>query len=304
MVQESYILGIDLGGTNIRLGLVDNENKILGFEKHRSFDILLDDSLNNLSDFILDYINRHTQIDKISKVSLGVPAVVNKNKSYVYSTPNLFGLDSIDLGSELSKRITLPIIVDRDVNLILTYDIKIRNLDPDNSKTILGFYLGTGFGNSLYINGKIHLGKHGSAGELGHIPLYGVKNKCSCGQTGCAETLVSGKYLQELVKTYFSDCLISDVFTKYGSEDIIIKFIDDIALTIATEITLLDPDYIILGGGVITMNDFPVELLKEKIKNKVRHPFPAQDLNFIVTENSQTCGIVGGAMLLNQVGHK
>ena len=83
------------------------------------------------------------------------------------------------------------------IHIFLVNDIKTHHLDPERERTILGFYLGTGFGNAVYINGQLHVGKNGVAGELGHIPMYGIDEACTCGNIGCSETRCSGRYLKQ-----------------------------------------------------------------------------------------------------------
>lgn len=295
-MSKQHILGIDIGGTNIRMGIVDEAYELTHFEMFNCGEVLKNNPLDSLVQAIRAYMKRIEAAEELCAISVGVPAVVNKNHSYVYSAPNVYGLDSLDLGVELEKALRLPVFVDRDVNFILTHDIRMRNLDPEHCKTIIGCYLGTGFGNSLYIDGKIHLGCHGAAGELGHIPLYGIEKKCPCGQVGCTESLISGHYLEELIRLAFPDCAIADVFSKHRQDTRVIRFVKDIAIPVATEITLLDPDYIILGGGVLAMKAFPIQMLLDEITQRSRHPLPAEDLHFVVAEGSQKSGVLGGAI--------
>ena len=296
-LNEKIILGVDIGGTNLRMGFVDEAYNLKGFERYPTAKTLCgEDPLDSLAEQMKRHMKENPEAGAASAVALGVPSVVHRNHSYVYSTPNIQGLDGVDLGRELEKRIGLPVFVDRDVNFILAHDIRKYDLDPDGSRTILGCYLGTGFGNSLYINGKIHVGSHGVAGELGHIPLYGVKDVCPCGQVGCVETRIGGRYLQKLTARTFPECHIQDVFSLHGDSPEIRKFIQDTAIPIATEITLLDPDCVILGSGVFAMKDFPMEDLMNEVRRRTRSPLPAEDLHFVIAEDSQTAGVLGGAI--------
>ena len=295
-MDKKLILGIDIGGTNLRMGVVDEAYELSCFERFPTEETLGSDALNSLAAAVQAYSRRNGLAGRIAAVALGVPSVVHKNHSYVYSTPNIPGLDGIDLGVELEKRLGIPVYVDRDVNFILAHDIRKYDLDPDGSRTILGCYLGTGFGNSLYINGRIHVGSHGVAGELGHIPLYGVEDRCSCGQVGCVETRIGGRYLQKLTARAFPDCHIKDVFVQHGDSEEIRRFVRDTAIPIATEVTLLDPDCVILGSGVFAMQGFPLEELMAEVRRRSRHPLPAEDLHFVVAEDSQTAGVLGGAV--------
>ena len=297
LLGKKIILGIDIGGTNLRMGFVDEDFSLRGFERYPTAETLGGGNLlDSLADRVREHLAAHGPEGPVSAVALGMPSVVHRNHSYVYSTPNIPGLDGIDLGVELEKRLDLPVYVDRDVNFILVHDIQKYDLDPEGNRTILGCYLGTGFGNSLYINGNIHRGSHGVAGELGHIPLYGVTDLCPCGQVGCVETRIGGRYLQKLTAARFPDCHIRDVFTRHGDSEEIDQFIRDTALPIATEVTLLDPDCVILGSGVFAMKDFPMEKLMNEVRRRSRHPLPAEDLHFVVAEDSQTAGVLGGAI--------
>ena len=296
-MNEKIILGIDIGGTNLRMGFVDEEYNLRGFERYPTAQTLSGDNpVGSLAAAVRKHCGGREEGPKVSAVALGVPSVVHRNHSYVYSTPNIPGLDGLDLGEKLEKELGLPVYVDRDVNFILAHDIRKYDLDPDGSRTILGCYLGTGFGNSLYINGKIHMGSHGVAGELGHIPLYGVTDVCPCGQTGCVETRVGGRYLQKLTAQRFPDCHIGEIFTAHGDSPEILQFVRDAAIPIATEVTLLDPDCVILGSGVFAMKDFPMEELMNEVRRRSRHPLPAEDLHFVIAEDSQTAGVLGGAI--------
>ena len=110
------------------------------------------------------------------------------------------------------------------------------------------------------------------------------------------ETRVSGRYLRQLTEKAFPGCFIGDVFCEHGDSEEIAQFIRDTAIPIATEVTLLDPDCVILGSGVFAMKGFPMERLMDEVRRRVRHPLPAEDLHFVVAEDSQTAGVLGGAV--------
>ena len=297
MADERYVLGMDIGGTNVRMGLVDENYCVTEFERVPTSTVFTNgDAPARLADAIHGYLERKGAQGKILAISIGVPSVVRKDHSYIYSTPNVPGLDNIDLGRKLEEMTDLPVFVDRDVNFLLINDIHKYNLDPEGCRTIIGCYLGTGLGNALYINGSIFLGSHGVAGELGHIPLYGVDELCTCGLPGCVETRVSGRHLRRLTDKYFPETFIGNVFTEHCDDPRIVKFVDDTAATIATEVTILDPDCIILGGGVFDMKDFPTERLMEGVRLRARHPLPSEDLHFQPVEETQSAGVIGGAI--------
>ena len=295
-MNKQYVLGVDIGGTNIRMGIVENGGRLADFERRSCQALLAENTIPNLIEAIKSYLAAVENGDRVAAISIGVPGQVGSDHSYVYSVPKVQGLQNTDLGKAVSEAVGLPVFVGHDVCFLIYHDIRSMNLDPDRNRTILGFYIGTGFGNALYLNGAIHDGKHGVSGELGHIPLYGVEDMCSCGAVGCVETRCCGQYLAQLVEREFPDCHISEIFTRHGDDPRIIKFVKDCALPIATEVTILDPDYILLGGGVISMQDFPVRLLEDEVRLRCRHPLPAEDLHFIYASDSQANGVVGGGM--------
>ena len=196
---------------------------------------------------------------------MGVPSAVSKDKSFVYSTPNLKGLENIDLGHLLEKKLGIRVFVDRDVNYLLCHDIKKYNLDPEQDKTILGMYLGTGFGNAIYVNGRSMQERTGWRGNW-DISFFLSKGNLSLREYGCVELRCSGAHLQRIRNQYYPQTEIGDIFTKHGDEPAILEFVEGLAYPISTEVTILDPDYVVMGGGVMIMKDFPMEYLINQVK--------------------------------------
>lgn len=296
-MQKKYILGIDIGGTNFRTGLVSESYTVEDFRIKPSLALQSGDFIKNLSEEIKDYINKYK--DEIEGVGIGFPSCVSKDKKFVYSTPNMKNLDNVNVTDKLSEILNIPVFINKDVNFLMLDDIKKHNMDKD--KIVLGFYIGTGFGNAVYINGLILEGKNGVAGELGHIPVMDSEEKCPCGNTGCIEVYASGKNLQKIAKENFPDDKIDDIFEKHRESEVIKKFIDTLALPIATEINIFDPDYIIIAGGVPMMKGFPREYLDQCIYKYARKPFPAENLNIIYSEHDQKSGVLGAAYYIRNI---
>ena len=209
---------------------------------------------------------------------------------YVKGSGNIF--------NKLQEKLGLPVFLDRDVNFLLMNDMK--KLKIDNNKTVLGFYVGTGFGNAICINGELYAGKNGAAGELGHIPFYEIDEECTCGNIGCSETRCSGKRLEFIASKYFDDVAIRNVFKYHGNSPILTKFVRDLAIPIATEINILDPDYSIIAGGVVFMEGFPKDILIEAIHEKVRKPYPEKNLEILFSEHDQQSGIYGSGIFAHE----
>lgn len=289
--QKKYILGIDIGGTNFRIGLVSEKYEVEEFQIKPITELQKGDFIDNLVEQIKFYINSYKK--EIEAIGIGFPSIVSKDKKYVYSTPNIKNLNNINIADTLEKRLDIPIYINKDVNFLMLRDIKENNIKNDT--VVIGLYIGTGFGNAIYINGQIIEGKHGVAGELGHIPVLRSKEVCSCGNTGCIEMHASGKALKNISKENFPETDIDNIFMEHGDTRIIQDFIDALAIPIATEINILDPDYIIIAGGVPIMKGFPIDRLKKAIYEKARKPYPAEDMNIIISNHDQKSGILGAA---------
>ena len=174
-------LGIDIGGTNFRIGAVYAEGNISYFEKNSSRIFDEGDVVEIIHKEIEAYMERYGIRDSVIAAAVGIPSIVSKDKKTIISTPNLKGFNNIRFSDKLQEKLGLPVFLDRDVNFLLMNDMK--KLKIDNNKTVLGFYVGTGFGNAICINGELYAGKNGAAGELGHIPFYEIDEECTSEQS-------------------------------------------------------------------------------------------------------------------------
>ena len=295
MSENRIVLGMDIGGTNVRSGFVNSRYEAADFRIKKTAEIFTGPQSGN-SSILLDYIDflfqEHGERPHI--ISLGVPSTVHKNNRLVYTTPNIKGLDNIDLASLAEERFHIPTVVSRDVSLLLLYDI--HNLKLKKEGFIIGFYVGTGTASAICLNGEIITGKNGVAAELGHIPVLERNDLCVCGNRGCIEVYSSGRYLSRLRDEHFPGETISDVLTKHSSSPIIETFVDNIAAAVTTEINILDPEVVILGGGVIMQPDFPKDKLELAIKKHARKPYPAENLVLMYSRESDENGVIGAGI--------
>ena len=147
----------------------------------------------------------------------------------------------------------------------------------------------------MCIDGKIYIGHSGSACELGHIPVMGFHQSCGCGKEGCIELKASGKALHRLAEHLFH-CPVSDIFEQYGDREEVLDVVRACAAAAATEITILDPRCVILGGGVVEMKGFPMEYFEQTVRKNLRIPNPRESVVFYRAENAPEAGIVGAAI--------
>jgi len=295
MESSAQVLGLDIGGTNIRLGIVGKDLRVTNMEIKPTYSVYRGgNTAERLADLIADYLEKNDPAKKVSVIAAGFPSLVDKKRRVLISSTNLPGLDGTDIVALLENRLSLPVIIDHDAYFLLANDILVHHVSA--SETALGFYFGTGMGNALYIDGKPYVGKHGAACEIGHMPVALGTRECSCGNRGCIEMYCCGKSLEHIAQTCFPDVPIKKVFLTDSRSDILNQFIRYMAVPVATEINMLDPDIIFIGGGIVYMEGFPKQQLLSCIMDNVRHPLPYDDTKIIYSENSQENGLVGAAV--------
>jgi allose kinase len=302
--SHDYVIGIDIGGTNFRIGAI-TESGMQVIEPIRESSLILTKS-NNPIEVMTDYISAF--ISKIKNghlkgICLGLPGTVNRSKTTVISCPNLPGFTQLDIVSPFIRNFHVPVIVEHDVILLLSYDMKEKHLQ--DMDCIIALYMGTGLGNALYIHGKFLDGKNGVSGELGHIPVAGKTDICPCGNTGCMELYCAGKRLEYIHSHYMPEIEFSDLFDHYKEYGILAEFVDYMAIATATEINILDPDCILLSGGIINMKNFPFDDLYRRIHKYTRKPYPEQNLNFIRGVVNPFAGVNGaGVYMWKMLNHQ
>jgi allose kinase len=284
------ILGLDIGGTNVRSGFYGEG--LSGFAVRKSAEIFGDNAAQRLVDYIGKLAAESGE--PLSAVSIGVPSTVDRNNRIIYSTPNIAGLDNVPIADLVESSLRVPCFVSRDVCLLLLHDMYDNNIAPEGFT--LGFYAGTGLGNAIAYNGELVTGSHGVAAELGHIPVLGRDDPCGCGNRGCMELYASGKRLARIRDKNYPGLTIGEMLTLHSDDPKIEEFVGNLGAAVATEINILDPANVILGGGVILQEGFPGKALEQAIRRYARKPYPEKALAFIYSKESHENGVIGAAL--------
>lgn len=289
--EIEYIIGVDIGGTHIRVGAVSPSLDLL----HEKMIDTCTISGSNVKENLVDLLNQYIQdLDlKIKAISIGFPSNINKHRDLVIMTPNVPGLENLPK-SYLENNLDYPVFIEKDTCMLVHYDMHHYQI---NSGMLIANYIGTGFGNIILIDGKIITGKDGVAGELGHIPILFKDDICPCGQKGCSELYAAGKGLEHIRLSRFPDTHISEIFAKHRNAPEVKGFIENVAKIIVVEIHILNPDTIILGGGVLNMDNFPYDLLLENIHKFTRKPVPEATLEIFRSQAAHPfSGVIGAAL--------
>ncbi|MGI6740168.1 MAG: allose kinase [Brevefilum sp.] len=289
--DHGSLLGVDIGGTHIRVGVVSSSLTLQHEEIIDTDTISGKDAGERLANYLINYIHQHNL--EVKAISMGFPSNINKERNFVIATPNVPGLENIPK-SFFEEKLNVPVLFEKDTCMLLHYDMHHYQLKEG---LLIGFYIGTGFGNIILLDGRILIGKDGVAGELGHIPVLFKDDPCGCGLQGCAEVYAAGKGLERIRQAKFPETHISEMFIKHGDAPEIREFIENMAKIIVVEIQILNPDYVIIGGGVINMVNFPYEFLIENIHKYSRKPVPDETLEIFRSKATDSySGVIGAAL--------
>lgn len=282
------ILGVDVGGTFVRIGTL-KDGKVENPVKRSSAEIFShpDGAAAGLAQALAEYA-AGIQFDA---VGVGIPGTVSRDGERVLNIPNIPGLNDTPLRDALTDALKAPVFVENDITMLTAGDS--RRLDLD-SGVVFGCYIGTGLGGSVLVDGKLLRGRSALC-EPGHVPIYGLDRPCGCGKSGCAEAYVAGRALERLLAEKYPDGHISEIFDLM-SEDELTEYVDILAHLLAAAMQLLDPDAVIMGGGVCAMSNFPRERLLDRLGELCMKPVPASTLNLLYPVASDVSGIYGAAV--------
>ncbi len=292
--MSPWALGMDIGGTHVRIGLVSPEGRLEHFKMAASAPLLnTADPLGRLEELMRQFMEEHGVQPACAAV--GFPSTVDARREVVISTPNIASLQQLPVTAVLSRKLGFPVYVNRDVNLILLSDLDELKLDPA-PETVCGFYIGTGLGNTIMINGRLLVGSRGVAAELGHMHVPGFDGTCGCGGQGCIELLCGGLALNRIRQEYYPQTPIGEMFVRHAGTKPLQRYIRNLAGAVAGELVLIDPEVSIFGGGVLQMKGFPRQYFEECIYSYARRPCPAGSLKFIYVKDSQHSGVRGAGL--------
>lgn len=299
-MMESVIIGIDLGGTWLRIGAVTSDNQMIAPSVIESEIVAnAENPVIKLCEIIENY-KIQNQITDIEAISIGVPSSVENDKETVICTTNIRNqagevvFSHTNLAKDIREQLNVPVFVNNDVNNILLYDVAVNHLE--NQKVVVGIYIGTGVGASVLLDGKLLEGKNGAELDLGHIPYYQGDVPCSCGKRGCCECYASGWRLQQIREEYYPDTEIQDMFTLHREEKPLKEFVQACAHVYAVMATIFNPDTMIVGGGVPEMKDFPREDFEKAVNENTGRDVMSYGFNYLYSQDTVGKGVIGAAV--------
>ncbi|MBQ8537182.1 MAG: ROK family protein [Clostridia bacterium] len=312
-----YSIGIDLGGTNIAVGVVDAGGQITAQASTptlagRPFEELIAD----MAACSLAAVQKAgITLDEVEHIGVGIPGVA-KDGVVIFCT-NL-GWTNEPLSQELRKHIDKPVYIDNDATVAGLAE-SVAGISKDTHSSVF-ITLGTGVGGGIVINGKPWSGFHGVGSEIGHMILVSGGNQCTCGNRGCLERYCSATALirmgKEALKKHPESLMLGlcgGDAGKLNAKHVIDAarqkdpagceafeaYTDYLAQAIATVVNFLDPEVIVLGGGVSKAGAFLLDNVRAKVPQYlIFKTLPYSRLE--LAELGNEAGIIGAAMLGRQ----
>jgi glucokinase len=300
---KRYAIGIDLGGTNLRVALVSEDGEIVRKIKKPSSEPVLDAVLS-----AIDEIKQ----PEIVGIGLGVAGLIDRKRGRVFISPNLHAIEGIDLVREIRNRFNVPVMIENDANVAALGE-KTAGAGKGFDNFVL-LTLGTGIGGGIIHRGKLLA----VSAEIGHMSINADAEKCPCGNIGCLETYASARamiakaviMLEKENESILKECCKGSIY-KITPEDIYRAALEGDTLSreilkdagrflgvgIANIINIMSPEAIILTGGLVgAWNIYVQEAIKEASRRAFKELFDA--VKIIPSSLGDDAGIVGAASLV------
>ncbi|MFZ4108761.1 MAG: ROK family glucokinase [Candidatus Planktophila sp.] len=310
----AYTIGIDVGGTKVLGGVVDELGKVLATERQDT----PRQGGSALTQTIADIARALMAKDDIASVGVSAAGFVSSDRKTMLATPNIADWNGVNLDAELTQLIGLPVIIENDANAAAWGEAKFgAGQDQDHMMMLT---VGTGIGGGIVVNGALYRGAFGTAAEFGHMRVVPEGHLCGCGARGCFEQYASGNALlrhareainasPEIARNLLSrgDGTVAGLTGKAITDAA--REGDPVALAafnttgqwlgagIATLSVILDPACVVIGGGVIDAGEILLKPTREALERTMpfagKHPYP----EIIAAKLGNEAGLVGVADL-------
>ena len=306
--DQAQVFAVDLGGTFLRIALVDSSGKIHHQLKQRT---PRGDSADVIVDALACAADRWSNDGRrIAAASIMVPGTVDNDNAVVIQAPNLPSLTNFPLRAVLEKRLGWPVLLENDANAAAVGEMWLGA--ARGCRDVVSVTLGTGVGGGLILDGELWRGAHGSAGEIGHStvdPFSGLK--CKCGNIGCLELFASATAIVRMTREGLpgfpqsvlnredltaervydagrdGDELALSVFKRFGTY---------LGVGLANLINIIDPEIIVIAGGAVNGWDlFARDMQREVSERAVR--VTAQQVKIAAAQCGDNAGLLGAARL-------
>jgi len=311
-------IGIDIGGTNTKVGVVDSQGGILHrltfpTEEHRGGEQLLDKMARAMEECLASGVAAR---EGFVGVGIGSPGLIDPEQGAVLDCPGKIpGWTGTQVTEKLAEAVGLPCWMDNDVKVIGLGEGWLGA--GKDASHFLVFALGTGIGGAVIIDGRLYQGAHHNAGVFGHIIVESAGYECICGNRGCVEAYASSRsvaaravdHILRGVRTSIKDLVGGDlnrVDARVVAEaaeagdrvarDVLREAAHYLATAVISAVHILDPELIVVGGGVARARRYFIDEVRELVRKYAWLP-PGVTVDVVSARLGDDAGILGGAKL-------
>ena len=310
-------IGIDVGGTNVKIALVDGDGKIIYSNSVPTYAQMgYEYTVNNIKQAIKDLMKEtNTEAKDIQGIGFDFPGQVDCKTGVVKLAPNIPGWVNVPIAQMIEEEFHIPTRIDNDVRCAALGELKFGA--GRGCENFVCITVGTGIGSGLVINGKVVRGAANAAGELGHIKLQMEDGPlCGCGDSGCLEAFASGPSIVAMAQEYLKggksakfrelagDGEITPYIVAKAAEagDPVAKRIFEkmgyyIGMGLTSVINLLNPEKIIIGGGVAECGDLLLDPIRRTINDRAMK-VQRESVEIVPAELGNSAGVIGASMLV------
>ena len=316
--MKKYYIGIDLGGTNISAGVVNEEFKIISKAKTRTncpreAKLIADD----MAKVALEAVSKAgISIDEVEWIGVGSPGIANSDTGVIEYSNNL-GFMNTPLVEMIQQTINKPIYIENDANAAAYGEFLAGAAKGSNNAVCIT--LGTGVGGGIIVNKKIYSGFNHAGAELGHTVIEVDGAQCSCGRKGCFEAYSSATGLIRMTKEAMEKDKSSKMWEMAQAEEegrvtgrlafdamragdksakeVVDKYIKYLAVGLTNMINIFQPEIVCIGGGVCNEGDALLLPVKELVAKEVYTRNSPRNSEIVIAKLGNDAGIIGAAFL-------
>jgi glucokinase len=304
-MNRKYIIAIDLGGTNLKVALLDLQYKIKDKEIMGTRSFLEKDELISGIIHAINRVIKYNNLDKtdILGIGLGLPGPVDAKSGIVHFFPNIPGWREVPLRDILKNRIGLPVFLDNDAKIMALAEHRLGSAKGLNN--VLCMTLGTGIGGGIIIGGKLYRGFNNAAGEVGHLPINEHGSSCNCGRTGCLEAYIgNNKIIKDARKEFKRNISLEELsmLAARGNKRAIKiwrKVGRRLGFALAGVVNLLNLDAIVMGGGVANAGRTLFDSTKESLKKQAMNVHGSH-VKIFKAKLGNNAGLIGAAIVVKE----
>ena len=318
-MAKKYNIGVDIGGTNVKIALVD-EKGIIAYSNsvptraEMGYEYTIQNIINTIKESLKESNN---DIANIGGIGFGLPGQIDSMNGVVRLLPNIPGWVEVPLAKIVQSEFNVPVKLDNDVRVATLGELNFGA--GKGCQNLVCITVGTGVGSGIVLNGQLVRGASMTAGELGHVIVEKDNGQiCGCGARGCLEAYASGPSVVKMAKDYiaggkstkFKEIAQGNEITPFmvyeaaKQGDAVAKQIFNIVgeylgVALVSVVNLLNPEKIIVGGGVGQAGDLILNPVREAIQRRCI-PTSAAAVEVVQAQLGESAGVVGASILVNQ----